>query len=365
MLAHAHSQSGTMSRAMPQGQPQRLQRIEGEWRLEMEQLVYGGPTMLRPRRFEIRGQQAILQHLREQGDQDALAMEAERLFSDDMSGTHTYIVRGSAWSPLTPEIDLSTAVTPAASAKSGVEIAPVLEQLKRCEKRIAALELTVKELRLRLQVLSETGVGAPAESGYERADERAGEREREREPRGGAEPEFGAGRPAIASYPAVAIPGASGDKPAVGLPAASVLGDLVRSLAGPEASLMPLEDPTWDERNGPAFCSILSSDGGDEVAAVVLEFESAIRLAAALLMESAETVEIALQEQSMTDDLLDAASEVCNTIAASFNKVPGNPHLRAAKLTKLQDGSADWLSSPRGQVGYRHGQGGRVILLAR
>lgn len=355
---------------MPQGQPQRLQRIEGEWRLEMEQLVYGGPTMLRPRRFEIRGQQAILQHLREQGDQDALAMEAERLFSEDLSGTHTYIVRGSAWSPLTPEIDLSPAEGP--SARSAVEVGPVLEQLKRCEKRIAALELTVKELRIRLQVLSESAVSAPADHEHERERERDHGRERDhdrerdydRESRGGEQPGFGAGRPAIASYPAVASPGAS-SKPAVGLPAATVLGDLVRSLAGPEASLMPLDDPSWEERNGPAFCSILSNDSGEELGAVVLEFESAIRLAAALLMESAETVEIALQEQSMTEDLLDAASEVCNTIAASFNKVSGNPHLRAAKLTKLQDGGPGWLSAARGQVGYRHGQGGKLILLAR
>ena len=65
--------------------------------------------MLRPRRFEVRGQHAILHSLREEGDQDALAMEAERLFSEDISGTHTYIVRGSAWSPLTPEIDLAPA----------------------------------------------------------------------------------------------------------------------------------------------------------------------------------------------------------------------------------------------------------------
>jgi hypothetical protein len=333
---------------MPQAQPQRLQLIDGEWRLEMEQLVYGGPTMLRPRRFEIRGHQTILQYLREQGDQDALAMEAERLFSEDISGTHTYIVRGNAWSPLTPEVDLAPAEAP--SARSAVEIAPVLEQLKRCEKRIAALELTVKELRVRLL--------SPSDSGTSSED---------LEPRGGAEPEPEDAPPAIARRPAIAAvasPGAS-SMPAIGLPAQSALGDLIRSLAGPEASLIPVEDASWDERGGPAFCSILSNDGGDELGAVVLEFESAIRLAAALLMESAETVQSALQAQSMPDDLLDAGSEVCNTIAASFNKVSGNPHLRAAKLTKLPDGGPGWLSSARSQVGYRHGQGGKLVLLAR
>jgi hypothetical protein len=344
--------------AMPQTQPQRLQLIEGEWRLEMEQLVYGGPTMLRPRRFEIRGHHAILQYLREQGDQDALAMEAERLFSEDISGTHTYIVRGNAWSPLTPEIDLAPVEAP--SARSSVELAPVLEQLKRCEKRIAALELTVKELKMRLLALGESA-SAPAD--HER------ERGRDREAEGRAETEFGAAPAAVAGSPAANPraskgPDASG-RPAIGLPAQVALGELIRSLAGPEASLTPQDDASWDEASGPAFCSVLSNDGGDELGAVVLEFESAIRLAAALLMESAETVQSALLEQRITDDLLDAASEVCNTIAASFNKVSGNPHLRAAKLAKLPEGGPGWLSSARSQVGYRHGQGGKLVLLAR
>jgi hypothetical protein len=362
MLAHSHFQSGTMSRAMPQSQPQRLQHIEGDWRLEMEQLVYGGPTLLRPRRFEIRGRQAILQYLREQGDQDALAMEAERLFSEDMPGTHTYIVRENAWAPLNAEIDLAPA--DAQSGRSSVEIAPVLEQLKRCEKRIATLELTVKELRTRLQALSESGISAPVnqererdpepepepEPERERARARDHEPERERERENHQQPQASRGGP---------------QRAAIGLPEASVLGDLIRSLAGAETSLMPLDDPSWGEGGGPAFCSILNNDAGDEFGAIVLEFESAVRLAAALLMESAEKVDTVLQEEKMTEDLLDAASEVCNTIAASFNKVSGNPHLRAAKLTKLEGSGPGWLSAARGQVGYRHSQGGKLILLAR
>ena len=67
----------------------------------------------------------------------------------------------------------------------------------------------------------------------------------------------------------------------------------------------------------------------------------------------------------MSDDMLDAASEVCNTLTAAFNKVPGNPHLRAGKLQALSEARCAELANARRRDDYRYSQGGRLSMIAR
>ena len=82
-------------------------------------------------------------------------------------------------------------------------------------------------------------------------------------------------------------------------------------------------------------------------------------------MESDEVVDSLLEEKVMSDEMLDAASEVCNTLTAAFNKVPGNPHLRAGKMQPLSDARSAELNNARKREDYRYSLGGRLSMIAR
>jgi hypothetical protein len=82
-------------------------------------------------------------------------------------------------------------------------------------------------------------------------------------------------------------------------------------------------------------------------------------------MESEEMIASLLEEKVMSDEMLDAASEVCNTLTSSFNKVSGNPHLRAGKMQPLSEARLAELARARKRDDYRYSQGGRLSMIAR
>lgn len=97
---------------------------------------------------------------------------------------------------------------------------------------------------------------------------------------------------------------------------------------------------------------------------MIFDLEAALRLAGALLMESEEVIESLLEEKVMSDEMLDAASEVCNTLTSALNKVSGNPHLRAGKMQPFTEARAAQLGAAIKRDDYRYNQGGRFTVVA-
>jgi hypothetical protein len=342
------------------GSAERLQRASGGWKLEFQQLVYNTPSLLRPRRFAVQGEQAILQQLREFSGHEPLAKDAERLFSRGALPDGTYVVRDGRWFPELRPDAMAEDAPPPPTAAPGIS----RSALDELTKRITALEATVSGLQqsldLALRALADTSgrVSAP--------------------PRAAARSESLPAQPATRSQASSAMPPARraaepeaapevSQAKVINLPALEALSDLVRSLAGPAALLTNTDRIDWDQvaTQQPVFCAVMQDHGGDEAGSMVFDLESALRLAGALLMESDDVVEALLEEKVMSDEMLDAASEVCNTLTSSFNKVSGNTHLRAGKMQPFSEARAAELARARKRDDYRYSHGGRLSMIAR
>ena len=147
----------------------------------------------------------------------------------------------------------------------------------------------------------------------------------------------------------------------------AVLSDLVKSLAGPDALLTATDRVNWEQisTQQPVYCAAIQNHNGEEAASMIFDLESALRMAGALLMETDEVVDALLEEKVMSDEMLDAASEVCNTLTSSFNKVSGNPHLRAGKMQPLNPARLADLPNARKRDDYRYSRGGHLSMIAR
>lgn len=356
-------------RSTSPAQPQRLARVGSEWRLELEQLVYSSSHLLRPRRSEVRGEQAILQRLRALGDGELLVREAERLFRTSPASVDVaYVAQDSSWVPDVQE-QLMESEKPKL-ADGAAELEQARRKADRFAKKVAALEATVRTLQEALKSQAQARRPSAAES--------------EPEPQTEAEvpavqPAWGAGDDvqaptqevrAIASSSfvpgpvAIAEPAVPASADGMKLPTAAALGELLRELGGASANVFPVDDATWMQTTETYWC-LLRDDSENELAAIVFDFECAVRLAGALLMESAEALQVILEQHEMSADMQDAASEVGNTVASVFNKVEGNPHVRAAKLSPVDDDARAWLGTVSDRQCYRYAPGGLLGLCVR
>ena len=346
-----------------------MHRSASGWKLEFQQLVYNTPSLLRPRRFAVQGEQAILQQLRELAGHEPLARDAERLFARGALPEGSYVVRDGRWFPeLRPE--------PSAEPEPqliGTDPNTGRNPLEELTKRISALESTVRALQQVIDVNMRSLNEAIASGKLAAAAAPAAPAPGAAAPRVSAAPGMAGAATGVASAapppPRAAEPEAppEDDGKGINLPTAAALSDLVRSLAGPDAVLSTAERIDWKQVGAqqPVFCAVIQDNNGDEAGSMIFDLESALRLAGALLMESEEMIASLLEEKVMSDEMLDAASEVCNTLTSSFNKVSGNPHLRAGKMQPLSDARLAELARARKRDDYRYSQGGRLSMVAR
>ena len=308
-----------------------------------------------------------MQQLRELPGHEPLAKDAERLFARGALPDSTYLVRDGRWFPeLRPDAMAEPPPQPTASA-----VASGRNALEELNKRVASLENLVRGLQEQLSEALQALARAPVAP---RVNGNAGTT--------GTMPaieSIPAVRPAARSMRSSAIPLAAtqsvqteptqeADAPrAIGLPAMAVLSDLVKSLAGPDALLTATERVDWEQvaTQQPVYCSPIQNHDAVEVGSMIFDLESALRMAGALLMESDDVVDALLEEKVMSDEMLDAASEVCNTLTSSFNKVSGNPHLRAGKMLPFNAARAAELAEARKRDDYRYSRGGHLSMIAR
>lgn len=338
--------------------------------MEFEQLVYNAPAILRPRKFAVLGEHAILMQLREFTGHEPLAKDAERLFARGALPDGTYIARNGRWLPeMRPESVQAEPEEPEPEKLTAGQVDQLQERLQSLETSVRALQKMFEAaLRSINELSAQPRAAAPAAS-PNHAPAPAAAPSSAYEARGAAEP-AGAPRmsvPSIRPAPLAPAPLIDPNEREVQLPTAAALSDLVKSLAGPEAVLQPADRADWAQlaAAGPVFAAPINTNEGREIGAMVLDVESALRLAGALLMESDEMVASLVEEKMMSDEMLDAASEVCNTLMSAFNKISGNPHLRVSKLTPLDSAGASWLPSARKVAEYRYSHGGRLAMAIR
>lgn len=361
--------------ASTSGTAERLQKTAGAWRMEFQQLVYNSPVSLRPKRFAVLGEQAILQQLRELSGHEPLVRDAERLFRG-AAPEGTYVAREGRWFPeLMPDSvqDAKSAAetdeTPE-QAETRERARMLLEELAR---RMIALEKSVEQLgeKLTTSIAALSTLAANADFSAARARTEqvvvpAAGPPTAAVPATPAAPATVGATTAAQPPPTAAAHSASG-KSGINLPAANALTDLIRGLAGPDANLTPCDRTDWaglQSGGGLVFFAVVQDHAGDEAGSMLFDLEAALRLAGALLMESEEMIESLLEEKIMSDEMVDAASEVCNTLTSALNKVSGNPHLRSGKLQPFTEARAAQLATAAKRDDYRYNHGGRFSLVA-
>lgn len=346
------------------GSAERLQRAAGAWRMEFEQLVYNAPSILRPRRFAVLGEHAILQQLREFSGHEPLAKDAERLFARGALPDGTYIARNGRWLPeMRPETVMPEPEEPEPEKLDSGEVKQLQDKIHSLETTVRALQKMVEGAMRALTDAAAQRAATPAAAAAAPAPASA------YEARGAAEP-AGAPQMAVASLrpaPPAPRPIVDPNEKLISLPSMSALSDLVKSLAGPDAVLTQADQADWAKLSaaGPVYAAPIHNHDGHDVGAMILDIESALRLAGALLMESDDMITSLLEEKMMSDEMLDAASEVCNTLMSAFNKISGNPHLRVAKLELQTPERAGWVASARKVDNYRYSHGGRLAMAVR
>jgi hypothetical protein len=369
------AQAVNMGVSATTGNAERLQRAAGAWRMEFEQLVYNAPSILRPRKFAVLGEHAILMQLREFSGHEPLAKDAERLFARGALPDGIYVARNGRWLPeMRPESVLQEPEEPEPEPDQLTS-----GQVEELNDRIGELETMVKNLQRSLEnvmrmlddIASQPRAAAPTAGPAVAATAAAPA------PRAAGAGGGGGGRGGIEtagaadSIPAqppapLPMPDAPLGKP-VTPPTIAALSDLVKSIAGPDAVLQQADRADWPKlaESGPVYAAAFADHDGREAGAMILDIESALRLAGALLMESEEMIASLLEEKMMSDEMLDAASEVCNTLMSAFNKVSGNPHLRVGKLELMDATRLGWVRAARKVDDYRYSHGGRLAMAVR
>lgn len=355
--------------ASTSGTAERLQKTAGAWRLEFQQLVYHSPVSLRPKRFAVQGEQAILQQLRELSGHEPLVRDAERLFRG-AAADGSYIAREGRWFPeLVPDTLAEPEST--SSADAGPEFSEERERgrklLEELARRMIALERSIDQLGMKIESSISALAAAAAQGGLARA-----RTEQAMSPARGSMQPTAAARSVsptavTEAQPAVAAASAAPERKSISLPAATALTDLIRGLAGSDASLQPADRVDFAALAAAGtlvFFAPLQDSSGTEMGCMVFDLEAALRLAGALLMESDEMIESLLEEKIMSDEMLDAASEVCNTLTSALNKVSGNPHLRSGKMQPFNEARAAQLATAAKRDDYRYNHGGRFTLVA-
>lgn len=339
--------------------------------MEFQQLVYNSPVSLRPKRFAVLGEQAILQQLRELSGHEPLVRDAERLFRG-AAPEGSYIAREGRWFPEVLPDSMQDA-KPVDEPEETPEQAETRERarmlLEELARRMISLEKSVEQLgeKLTSSIAALSAVAASADFSAARAQtQQAIPAPR---PPTAAVPAVGAATSAVGAATTAAQPPAAAAAASSGrvtLPAATALTDLIRGLAGPDANLQPC-DTDWGAlmaAGAPVFFAVIQDNAGDEAASMLFDLEAALRLAGALLMESEEMIESLLEEKIMSDEMIDAASEVCNTLTSALNKVSGNPHLRSGKMQPFTEARAAQLATAAKRDDYRYNHGGRFSLVA-
>jgi hypothetical protein len=396
------------------GRPKRLILRQGRWILEMMRLVSTGEGVFQPRSTRIEGKQAVIETLRRSKNGKTLVDAATKIVSNgSASEDASFDAVDGAWVPsrLAPSYIDQLKRT---EARSPVEAALIadLTMLRASHEglmaRVARLErllgnqldgevhpFSVKPERLRqatphAATLREglpprgelesdaSGRDEPGEYDDAHADDAprgASARHHERDDRTSDAEGPAAGDADERAYSDAGQPGADdADDPAraetsdaLRFPALGLITDALKQLCGHEIPLKEMRNAPspWLDSPSRFHASWFVDDAGEMQGGVVCDLEAVARLGGAYLAMSQADIEAQVAAEHPGEDLVSAASDICNTLAGLVNDVRGNRPVRASPLSPLEAGPPPWLDSPGTRMVCMHPGGGTVAFVGR
>jgi hypothetical protein len=380
------------------GRPKRLILRHGRWFLEILRLVSTGDGVFQPRSTRIEGKPAIIDALRRSKNGKPLVDAAAKIVSNgSVSDEASFDAIDGAWVPsrLAPSYIEQLG---RAEVRSPVEAALIadLTMLRASHEgliaRVARLErllanqfdseihpYSVRPQRLRGAsarpgTLRE-GLPPPSDhddsrqddapapedhrAGYDDEPPRADEPAHDDEPPRADEPAYG-DEPVHADEPARA-------DGTLQFPALGLVTDALKQLCGHEIPLKEMRNAPspWIESPGRFHASWLVDDAGEVQGGVLCDLEAVARLGGAYLAMSQADIEAQIAADHPGEDIVSAASDICNTLCGLVNDVRGNPTVHSNPLSPFEAGPPIWIDSPGTRVVCVHPGGGTVAFLGR
>jgi hypothetical protein len=383
------------------GRPKRLMLRKGRWFLEMMRLVSTGDGVFQPRSTRIEGKLAIIEALRRTKNGKPLVDAATKLVTNgSISDDASFDAIDGAWVPsrLAPSYIEQLGRSETRTAVEAALIAD-LTMLRASHEglmaRVARLERllsdkfegelyphSVRPQRLRngsRPIATLRQGAAPHESRSsedphddqgphdETADDdrpQAGSHD-DRDHQEADHAEDADREPAHDDGPPVEPPAASAG--ALQFPALGLVTDALKQLCGHEIPLKEMRNDASPWLDSPArfHASWFVDEHGEIEGGVLCDLEAVARLGGAYLAMSQADIEAQVSADHPGEDIVSAASDICNTLSGLVNDVRGNPTVRANPLTPLEADPPSWLDSPGVRLVCVHPGGGTVAFLAR
>lgn len=309
---------------------------EGTWSLEVEELVRLNRNTFRPKRHRLLGRDAILHHLAI--NQGVLVGPTKRLLDGGLADeSFSYEVRGESWIPAPPK---ELVKTPRTGQEDASEEAAIVREILALRARVASLEGSLVGLPAGA-VVAKPGAAAAAGEAVAPAAEAA----------------------EAATAPEAPPPEKLDFKPLNMPPPEAVLGK-VQGLTDESVTVNKM-DPLWDFQDPPGYLGLLHDDSGTVRGGLAMDLRATVRLAGAMLMEEEEDLVAQIEAGKPSDDVLDAASEVLNTLTSTVNKVSGNAHVKVDAVKSLSLEDDPWLKQTRSRLDFAVSVGGYITFLGR
>lgn len=334
-----------MSYSIDRSRAVALEQRDGVWSLELEQLVRINRNTFRPRRQRVKGAQAIVQHLLLH--HSGLVHPTRQVLESPQDEAVRFELQGSGWvmAPLLEDVASAAPSAPAAAALNPA----IIQEITSLRSRVEHLERTVALLAEELAQRPLSGEPAGDAPGGDLGDELL------------ADLGMGGEGEAVDAAPAEPAP----DFPALKMPSLEAVADLVKGLVGDEVNMIRSEAVWTLDGQQKSYLALLNGDGGEPIGALVMNLEATVRLAGGMLMEPKDELDAQVEDGAPSDDILDAAGEVLNTLTSAVNKVSGNAHVRAGRLEELNPETHAWLASPRVRQDFKCSLGGLVSIVGR
>jgi hypothetical protein len=356
--------------------PARLLCRRGTWVLELVRLVAVDRNVFQPRVQRLEGSEAVLQHLKRSGDNPALAAAAMQLMRGARSEEErTFDAVDGDWVPGEQVARRESSRSSAPPAGNPSEVAELRAELlvlraaqERLRERVQRLESQLHGGGRPRDVLSVPPTPSFMMPMVSKPSEPA------------ATVVSGGSSVAAAPRPSVPAPARVGSPPAVtrvsGASAVAANGITLPSVQAVNASLQALINDVGvaqEKRSasfhssalGPCWVSRLIDDEGQDVGAIVADFEATLCLGGGLMSSFAHEIEAQRELGQPSEEVIGAMSEVANNLCEAINN-SGPLQVRVKPIEPMVPGSLDWADTSGSRLELELGGGvGRLLLLAR
>ena len=345
--------------------PARLLCRRGTWILELVKLVPVDRNVFQPRVQRLEGSEAVLQHLKRNADNPALAAAANQLMrgirpDEDRS----FEAVDGDWVPGEPAArrDSARPSGPAPAAHVAGELAELRAELlilrashERLRERVMSLEsrssASCAPTRELISIAPTPSLGLPHISEVPR----------------GAEP-------FVATLVQGRVPSAAEPKPnqraaagGVKLPTVAAINACLQALIGTAVTVRETLAASFSEAvAGRCWVSRLIDDEGHEVGAIVADLQATTALGGAVLSLGEAEIEAQRAAHTASEDVIAAMSEVANNLSGAINQEPGKTQVHVTPIEPLAIGLLDWAKAPSQALCLEvEADAGRLFLLAR